>query len=185
MVKVIGDGKEYEFKEVKIKEFDSQIDKITNVVSISYPYRTKKIDDDMLIELALIDKEEPKQSFVSVPKEIQFGKDWEEKFCLKIDKHSLRYNLINHYWEFNYNLSIEHVDCVLVPVKREELKEGDFLYQRIFNSKINNVNAYGLVINNKEFVRVDTNPLNIKVCKFVNYPNDVWFKVVPRSEVEK
>jgi len=188
MVKVIGDGKEYEFKEVKIKEIDTQIDSITKRVSFSYPYRTKKIETDMLIEVALIDKES-KQEFVSVPKEIQFV----YRYCelgLRVNKHTLVYVAYENESDWEFNISNEderlNIDCVLVPTKREDLKAGDWAFWSFgdinyCSVELKELYRYVLILNGIKSVCISSVDDRISCCEeeIGDIPN--WFKVVPKN----
>lgn len=163
MVKVLIDGKEYEGNEVTISDFENT----ENIYSQTF--------------------ESKKPKFVSVPKEIQFvATDSDENKIngLSIYPHTLRWTGAN--WEFTsyYNQKQKLIDCVLVPVKRSELKAGDWAYS---GNPVNsdNLQGYCLILNFTNHVSAN----NVETLEVAEYEwidsNCVWFKVVPRSEVEK
>lgn len=171
MVKVLIDGKEYEGKIVEVINFyGSTIDKESS-------------------DIKVWDKQKPKQEFVSVPKEIQFVQDCEEKVLgLRVGSHVLE--MLKHIkdWEFRHMSELdftdfeEYVDCVLVPVKREDLKAGDWA----MSGNYDNLWFYYLVLGNDKYVRAqidETNGVEVTELKITNGGN--WFKVVPRSEAMK
>ena len=196
MVKVIGDGKEYEFEKVHVTEYDER-----NVgwgVSLA---RQKDCYTDF------ISKEKPKQEFVSVPKEIQFmgwGSDDPNLVITKNEEYLKLLQFDNTSWFItNYDTklnSLSLIDCVLVPTKREDLKAGDWAFgwyaTDVKSAQFERRENYFLILNEHKEVRCEGRMYmgtkeqgyhggsHVEV-KELCYPKDAhWFKVVPRSDVE-
>lgn len=175
MVKVLIDGKEYEGTQVKVEGFYG--------TSFS-PNRFEVWD--------IKKPREPKQEFVSVPKEIQFYGRVHGGIKLLINNHFLEFLSDEEDWSFYpYDglLTKGKVDCVLVPTKREDLKAGDWAFWDFEKEAyhIKDLSQYDLILNEKDSVHVLSfeNKLIIEENKELLTEGINWFKVVPRSEVEK
>ena len=164
MVKVIIDGKEYEAKHNVEVEFG---------VSLTI--------------------KEPKQEFVSVPKEIQFVGWGDDDLNLVITKNSEYFKLLEYdntsWFVSNYNANTKTINpiyCVLVPTKREELKAGDWAFRCEWEDSIKSQELFKFCLILNEFNHVYVQQENRLIS--VNEGHEgysYWFKVVPRSEVEK
>lgn len=172
-MKVIIDNKEYEGNEVLVK---------SEIGDVKF-------------------KEKPKKEFTEVPKEIVFHRFENDDLGLISNNHILIYypnsNITKSEWSFEpvfkwFN-RINRIDCVLVPVKREELKAGDFIID--LKEVVNKSNSYNtkryienyylyvgdnvlvnIYLANSKFFRIDLN--NLDIIEDAN-----WYKVVQRNEV--
>ena len=141
-------------------------------------------------------KKEPKQEFVSVPKDIQFMMlypQYKDKHIgLKIGTHILDFE---DDWEFSifnddeeYGLHWKVVDCVIIPCKREDLKVGDWYcwYLDEDTKRLEELFSYGLYLGNNKCVKVWQSLEYLQVREDTITTNEGnWFKVVPRSEAIK
>ena len=180
MVKVIGDGKEYEFKDVSVSKYNSKYD--------CYKSEEKHYSDESQETI----KEESKQEFVSVPKEIQFAPldSSFDEMVLVVGNHYLAYHKNYNNWQFESCGKVnEQIDCVLVPTKREDLKAGDWAFceETVDCYTLSDKGNYSLILNvNKEiYVQITNQKLIIEETDLVGFNKKlIWFKVVPRSETE-
>jgi hypothetical protein len=132
-------------------------------------------------------REEPKQEFVSVPKEIQFHEPYKGCIELIVGSHVLGYQKFPENWYFKH--FSEHpetkdyiIDCVLVPTKRESLKAGDWAFRANTDTIrcVNCLDSYCLIINETEHVFCSNDSVMTGSEEFSD-----WFKVVPRNEAMK
>lgn len=175
MVKVLIGEKEYEGKFVTVENWYTG---------------TARVDDNGVIGKYLFyDKEESKQSFVSVPKEIQFIDN--EGMALKIFENDEYIKLLGydgvswHCSNYTYKWQ-KNMYCVLVPIKREDLKVGDWACRKekfIESPDWTILNDYCLILSKDTYVKthVYMDKISIDEC---NLNHCDWFKVVPKSEVE-
>lgn len=177
MVKVIGDGKEYEFKEVEVRGDEIEI--------LSTPFDS----EEKKYFYAKYKDKEPKQSFVSVPKEIQFIK-WfhSDKFIqLMIGDHFLFMNKNWDKWAFGCGEPKDTilVDCILVPCTQEENVIGQwYAWEDKDQVRIEGEYTYGIYLGDFKFVHawIDMNKkIHIDECIIGRVGK--MFKVVPRSEL--
>jgi len=182
MVKVLIDGKEYEGKYVSVTSWYESKLNFVDAIPTSYYW------DELKVE-----KEESKQVFVSVPKEIQFVTDYEGGIFLKVGNHYLSWSKSHNNWGFagenkECPIKLDLVDCVLVPTKREELKAGDWAFNWYPNSHqemetlLVCTSNYSLILNEEKSVRVNAEGDQVWITNL--FSNNDWFKVVPRSELK-
>jgi len=149
-------------------------------------------------------KEELKQYFVSVPKEIQFAKLFpyytkNKEIMLVIGKHCLNFAYKN--WNFcslsNGQLDdLVPIDCVLVPCKREELKAGDWALIT-YKEKHDDLEIKYLSGQLKQYVLIiedgakkvvslsdEMGAKYIRIEESCPSEGKFWFKVVPRSDLK-
>jgi hypothetical protein len=172
MVKVLIDGKEYEGNEISVINIEN-CKIIEN--KLAYGFVEKSV-----------------QEFVSVPKEIQFIGYFGNWLELVVENHSLFYDSYEKNWIFNLVFESDcnnSVDCVLVPVKRSELKAGDWAFFEGKNLPIPDVeliNQYCLILDDVNVVSIDykTNGETLQILQYKSDTHKNWFKVVPRSDLK-
>ena len=184
MVKVVIDGKDLVGKDVVV--FENRVDADNEQFVYSQTFRDywTKVEPSQSLEET--------KKFLHVPKEIQFVWGEGKKLDLKIGKKYLTYSIMEETWEFICDFESVPTDCVLVPIKREELHPGDWAFWTYNENpcidKEHELSAqYELILDKEKGVHVEgIKETGIHIIEeYGNNPDLNWFKVIPRSEVEK